>query len=94
MSEPERWKRACYATWYQCEIQKCPRGGTEYQDRRAMESHLGEEHSECVPPRWKRSSTNSKFKWNDTQLHISIRLMRSFERDLVTWQKARCIFCD
>ena len=40
----ERWERACFGTWYQCQVDKCPRGQKEYRDQHDMEKHLLHKH--------------------------------------------------
>lgn len=45
-ADEQRWRRACYGTWYQCRFPGCPRGETEYHDERMMHSHLKEKHGE------------------------------------------------
>lgn len=43
-ADRERWDRACYGTWFQCQVEECPRGEWEYHDKHAMEKHLGNKH--------------------------------------------------
>lgn len=45
LSDQQRWRRACYGTWYQCRIDECPIGETEFHDRRAMNEHLKKDHA-------------------------------------------------
>ena len=40
----ERWQSACFGTWYQCQVHKCPRGQNEYCHRHDMEKHLLDKH--------------------------------------------------
>ena len=44
--DEQRWRRACYGTWYQCRIPDCPRGEIEYHDRRTMYQHIEKKHGD------------------------------------------------
>lgn len=46
LADKERWLRACFGAWYQCNIGLCPRGEKEYQDRHALEKHLLDKHGD------------------------------------------------
>ena len=43
-SNPQRWERACFGTWYQCRISECPRGEKEYEEREQLRRHLLDKH--------------------------------------------------
>ena len=43
-SNPQRWERACFGTWYQCKISECPRGEKEYEERGQLRKHLLDKH--------------------------------------------------
>ena len=43
-SNPQRWERACFGTWYQCRISECPRGEKEYEERGQLRRHLLDKH--------------------------------------------------
>ena len=43
-SDPQRWEKACFGTWYQCRIPECPRGEQEYQLREQLRKHLLDKH--------------------------------------------------
>ena len=43
-SDPQRWERACFGTWYQCRIPECPRGEKEYEMRGQLRKHLLDKH--------------------------------------------------
>lgn len=43
-SDPQRWEKACFGTWYQCRIPECPRGEKEYERRRQLRRHLLDKH--------------------------------------------------
>ena len=43
-SDPQRWERACFGTWYQCRIPECPRGEKEYEKRSQLRKHLLDKH--------------------------------------------------
>ena len=43
-SDPPRWERACFGTWYQCRITECPRGEKEYEKRWQLRKHLLDKH--------------------------------------------------
>ena len=45
-ANPQRWERACFGAWYQCNIGECPRGEKEYQDRHALEKHMLDKHQD------------------------------------------------
>ena len=44
-ADPARWRKACYGTWYQCQVQGCQRGQQEYPDEKAMYNHLRHKHA-------------------------------------------------
>ena len=46
MKDRQRWEKACFGAWYQCAVDKCPRGEKEYLDRRKLRSHLLDKHSD------------------------------------------------
>ena len=43
-SNPQRWERACFGTWYQCRESECPRGEKEYEERWQLRRHLLDKH--------------------------------------------------
>ena len=43
-SDPQRWEKACFGTWYQCRIPECPRGEKEYEKRMELRKHLLDKH--------------------------------------------------
>ena len=43
-SNPQRWERACFGTWYQCRESECPRGEKEYEERGQLRRHLLDKH--------------------------------------------------
>ena len=43
-SDPQRWEKACFGTWYQCRILECPRGEKEYERRWQLRKHLLDKH--------------------------------------------------
>lgn len=45
MNDPQRWEKACFDTWYQCNVDQCPRGEKEYLDRKKLEAHLLDKHA-------------------------------------------------
>lgn len=44
--DPARWEKACFGAWFQCNIERCPRGEKEYENRLALERHLLNKHKE------------------------------------------------
>ena len=42
----QRWERACFGAWYQCNLRGCPRGEKEYPDRDAFRKHLLDKHKD------------------------------------------------
>ena len=49
-SNPNRWERACYSTWYACKVERCPRAEKKYTQRRDMQRHLRDKHGDQIPP--------------------------------------------
>ena len=43
-SDPQRWERACFGTWYQCNQDQCPRGEKEYRSIEELRRHLLDKH--------------------------------------------------
>lgn len=43
-SDPPRWEKACFGTWYQCRTPGCPRGEKEYEKRWQLRKHLLDKH--------------------------------------------------
>ena len=43
-ADRDKWAKACFGTWYQCKISKCPRGEKEYDDRHSLEKHFLDKH--------------------------------------------------
>lgn len=43
-SDPQRWEKACFGTWYQCRMRECPRGEKEYEQRWQLRKHLLDKH--------------------------------------------------
>lgn len=44
--DPQRWEKACFGAWYQCNIEKCRRAEKEYETCKALELHLLDKHRE------------------------------------------------
>ena len=42
--DENRWEKACFGAWYQCNVPKCPRAEKEYQDRHSLEKHFLDKH--------------------------------------------------
>ena len=40
----QRWEKACFGAWYQCNIGECPRGEKEYEGRVELRRHLLDKH--------------------------------------------------
>ena len=57
-ADPERWQRACFGTWYRCQVEDCRRGQQEYPDERAMYNHLRDKH----PKLFAGETDNSKLE--------------------------------
>ncbi|KAL2046843.1 hypothetical protein N7G274_000861 [Stereocaulon virgatum] len=49
-ADPQRWEKACFGAWYQCNVMGCPRGEKEYDGRSALRKHLLDKHKELFPP--------------------------------------------
>lgn len=45
-ADPERWHRACFGTWYQCQVEDCQKGEYEYPDENSMRRHLRDKHAD------------------------------------------------
>ena len=45
-ADRDKWTKACFGTWYQCKIPKCPRGEKEYDDRHSLEKHFLHKHGD------------------------------------------------
>ena len=45
-SDPTRWEKACFGTWYQCRMPECPRGEKEYEKRQQLRRHLLDKHED------------------------------------------------
>lgn len=43
--DPQRWEKACFGAWYQCQVEQCQRAEKEYGRREALMSHLKDKHS-------------------------------------------------
>ena len=43
-SDRDRWEKACFGAWFQCNIGACPRAEKEYQSRRELKKHLLDKH--------------------------------------------------
>ena len=61
--DPQRWEKACYGAWYQCNVPKCPRGEKEYQEYHDLEKHLLHKHRD-------------KFSGTDGQQKLETMLMK------------------
>ena len=46
-SDPQRWERACFGTWYQCNQDQCPRGEKEYRSIEELRAHFLDKHREA-----------------------------------------------
>ena len=42
--DADRWEKACFGAWYQCNVRKCPRAEKEYQDRHSLKKHFLDKH--------------------------------------------------
>ena len=42
--DKNRWEKACFGAWYQCNVSKCPRAEKEYLDRHSLEKHFLDKH--------------------------------------------------
>lgn len=42
--DPQRWEKACFGAWFQCNVEKCPRAEKEYENRDALRRHLQDKH--------------------------------------------------
>ena len=42
--DPQRWEKACFGAWYQCNVDRCPRAEKEYENREALRRHLKDKH--------------------------------------------------
>ncbi|KAL6712759.1 hypothetical protein ACLMJK_009697 [Lecanora helva] len=47
MSNPQRWEKTCFGTWYQCKLAYCPRGEKEYLLRDKMAHHILDKHKDA-----------------------------------------------
>lgn len=45
-TDPPRWEKACFGAWFQCNIERCPRGEKEYENRPALKRHLLSKHKD------------------------------------------------
>ena len=45
MNDLQRWEKACFGAWYQCNISECPRAEKEY-GRHELEKHLLDKHKD------------------------------------------------
>lgn len=45
-SDRDRWEKACFGAWYQCNVPGCHRGEKEYHDRHSLEKHLLHKHGD------------------------------------------------
>ena len=43
-NDPQRWEKACFGAWYQCEEPECPRGEKIYEKRHELRKHLLDKH--------------------------------------------------
>ena len=50
LSDPNRWEKTCFDTWYQCTVPKCPRGEKKYESENGMRQHLLDKHRDCFRP--------------------------------------------
>ena len=46
-SDRQRWERACYSTWYQCNRDQCPRGEKEYRNIEEIRAHFLDKHRDA-----------------------------------------------
>lgn len=42
--DPQRWEKTCFGAWFQCNVEQCPRGEKEYDNREALRRHLRDKH--------------------------------------------------
>ena len=47
-NDPQRWEKACFGAWYQCNISECPRAEKEY-GRHELRKHLLDKHKDRFP---------------------------------------------
>lgn len=45
-SDLQRWEKACYSTWYQCNRDLCPRAEKEYKRSEDLRAHFLDKHRE------------------------------------------------
>lgn len=50
LSDPGRWEKTCFDTWYQCTVAKCPRGEKKYESLNGMRQHLLDKHRDRFRP--------------------------------------------
>ena len=48
-NDPSQWEKACFGTWYQCNVSECPRGEKEYEQREQHLGHLQDKHKSQFP---------------------------------------------
>ncbi len=51
-SNPQRWERACFCTWYTCKVDGCPRAEKKYPQRKDMVKHLKDKHRDMFRPHY------------------------------------------
>lgn len=47
--DPQRWEKACFGAWYQCNIDGCQRAEKEYNDRHDLRKHIRDKHRVLFP---------------------------------------------
>ena len=50
LSDPGRWEKTCFDTWYQCTVPKCPRGEKKYESINGIRQHLLDKHRDRFRP--------------------------------------------
>lgn len=45
-SDPQRWEKTCFGTWYQCNQDQCPRGEKEYGTIEELRAHFLHKHQD------------------------------------------------
>ena len=43
--DPQKWEKACFGAWYQCQVERCQHAEKEYDRHEALIKHLKHKHS-------------------------------------------------
>ena len=57
-TDSQRWERACFGTWYQCNRDQCPRGEKEYRNIEELRAHFLDKHRDAFTKRMDESILN------------------------------------